>query len=295
MKKLYCSLLCLVVVTMVMAQSQKPPTKLPKFNKNKEKNVFLRKQWFLGFKAGVNLTGAESIKEYSAVSPTNYEASDVTKEYTNYKDLGTQATIEATFYFTGFSLSFQPTYRHNVFGYTNEYSWIDPRNANNHLELKYRQQQNLDYFDLPLLARYESMMNKFSPYVQGGIYTSILVSATKSVDVSGVDYASGGNNEFKDETITVGATDLFAKNHWGLMGGVGVYYTPGNVRFNLDIAYRYGMSNITSTENRSQSDRLSGVGDIMDDMRLSSVSITAGCLFPLRFIAKSYRSVDHKK
>lgn len=269
--------------------------KASKIQQNKEKNVFLKKQWFLGFKAGVNLSGAEVIKSYNAITPTNYESSDIRKRYKNFKDLGTQATLEATFYFTGLSLSFQPTYRHNRFVYTNQYEWVSSEEPNNNLTLDYRQEQNMNYFDLPILAKYEKMFNKFSPYIQGGIYTSVLIDANKSVDVSGTDLASGGKNEFKNETIIVGAKDLFAKNHWGLLGGIGAYYNQGNVRFNLDIMYRYSLSNIASVKNRYGSDRLSGVGDTMDDMRLKSIAITAGCLFPLRFLGRNFRSTDIKK
>ncbi|MBT1697807.1 outer membrane beta-barrel protein [Fulvivirgaceae bacterium PWU4] len=297
MKNFCCLLLCLLLATAGLAQSRKTP-KLPKFNKNKEKNVFLKKQWWLAFKAGPNLSGAKVIRSYSAISPTNYEPTVIAKKYRNYKDLGAQATLEATFYFTGLSLSLQPTYRHNRFGYTNNYSWTDsenPENANNRLELKYVQQQKVEYFDLPILAKYEKMYNKISPYIQAGIYTSFLINANKSVDVSGVDYASGGENQFKNERIIVGASDLFAKKHWGLLGGAGIYLNQGNVRFNLDIMYKQSMSNIASTKNRFGSDRLSGVGDTMDDMKLSSVSITAGCLFPLRFLGRNFRSTDINK
>ena len=294
MKKLYCFLLCILISVAVLAQDRRVP-KLPKFNKNKEKNVFLKKQWFLGFKAGVNLSGAGVIKSYNAITPTNYDQADIKKQYRNFKDLGTQATMEATFYFTGLSLSFQPTYRHNRFVYTTNYEWVDSENPDNHLVLKYEQEQNMNYFDLPVLAKYEKMYNKFSPYVQGGIYTSFLVDANKAVDVSGTDFASGGENQFRNETIIVGAKDLFAKKHWGLLGGIGVYYNQGNVRFNLDVMYRYSLSNIASAKNRYGSDRLSGVGDTMDDMRLKSIAITAGCLFPLRFLGRNFRSTDIKK
>jgi hypothetical protein len=146
-----------------------------------------------------------------------------------------------------------------------------------------------------VLAKYEKMFNKLSPYIQGGIYSSFLVDANKAVDMSGTDFASGGKNQFRNETIIVGAKDLFAKKHWGLLGGVGVYYNQGNVRFNLDVMYRYSLSNISSTKNRHGSDRLSGVGDTMDDMRLNSIAITAGCLFPLRFLGRNFRSTDIKK
>jgi hypothetical protein len=288
-------LVIFICVLSFAAFAQPKPPKLPKFNKNKEKEVFLKKQWFLGFKAGANYSGVDVLKEYSVLSPSNYDISETRKRYDAYQDLGAHATIEATFYFTGLSLSFQPTYRQNTFSYSNSYAWIDSENPNNILELNYYQQQNLDYFDFPVLAKYEKMFNKFSPYVQAGIYSSIRLNATKSVDVHGTDYASGGKNQFKDETIIVGAKDLYAKNHWGLLGGVGLYYNLGNVRLNLDIQYRKGMSNITSTKNRYSNNQLSGVGDTLDDMRLNSVLISAGSIFPLRFLSRNFRSTDNRK
>ena len=282
--------LSVILTAAVFGQAKK--RKLPKFNKNKESNVFLRKQWWLGFKAGANLSAVEVTKSYSAISPTNYPASEAEKKYDVYSQPGAQATLEVTFYFSGLSLSLQPTYRHNRFTYHNEYQWADGENANNRLDLKYDQEQRIDYLDIPLMAKYEFTKSKVSPYLQLGLYMSKLIGASKSVNVSGVDYASGGTNEFQDETIIVGATDLFAKNHWGFLGGAGVYYNLGNVRLNADFLLRGSMSNVTSTKNRFSNDRLSGVGDTMDDVRLNAMSFTIGCLFPLRFLGKSFQSVE---
>src|SRR5690606_6373109 len=122
-----------------------------------------------------------------------------------------------------------------------------------------------------------------------GAFSAILVNANKSVTITGTDYASGGTNEFESEPIIVGAKDLFAKNHWGLMGGAGLNYHQGNVRINLDIVYLHGMSNISSTENRYGNDRLSGVGDALDDMTLDNLAISLGCLFPLRFLESGFK------
>ena len=69
-------------------------------------------------------------------------------------------------------------------------------------------------------------------------------------------------------------------------------YNLGNIRINLDIMYRYGMSNITSTENRYSNDRLAGVGDAMDDLTMDNISISLGALFPLRFLSSGFKSSD---
>lgn len=107
-----------------------------------------------------------------------------------------------------------------------------------------------------------------------------------------MDYASGGTNQFAYEPIIVGAKDLFAKNNWGMIGGAGVNYNLGNVRLNFDVMYRYGMTNITSTKNRNSNDRLAGVGDAMDDMTLNNISVSIGCLFPMRFLSSGFTSLD---
>src|SRR5690606_38485592 len=111
------------------------------------------------------------------------------------------------------------------------------------------------------------------------------------VTVSGVDYASGGEHKFENEPVIVGATDLFARYHWGAIAGGGVYFPLGNVRLNLDVAYKIGMSNIASTANRYGSDRLSGVGDSLDDLTLDNIAISVGCLFPLRFLGSGFKSM----
>jgi hypothetical protein len=292
MKRLYFVVLCVFLLAHASAQTKK--RKAPQsFNKqNKDNDQFLRKQWWLGFKAGGNLSKVDVDKTYAVISPTNYESKTINKKYDNFKQWGSQATLEVTFYFSRFCVSFQPTYQHARFAYSNHYEWTN--NGDPQLILDYQQEQKVDHAILPLLVKYEITGDKLRPYVQAGVYSAVLLNATKNVTVSGEDYASGGINKFKDEPVIVGAKDLFAKNHWGILGGAGVYYNLGNVRLNLDVIYRQGMSNISSTKNRYTSDRLSGVGDALDDLSLKNISVSAGALFPLRFLASGFKSLERK-
>lgn len=294
MKRLYLIILCLALLNFAQAQKSNSKRKKPaSFNKqNSETQNFLDKQWWLGFKAGVNLSGATVTKNYAIISPTNYLQSSIEKKYTSYKKPGVQVGIEITFFYKGISISLQPTYRNVILEYSNHYAWSDPENANNYLELDYRQEMSMDYVDFPLLVKYNVLNGKLKPYVQVGGYMSLLTNATKSLTVSGFDRASGGDNTFENDPVIVGAKDLFAKNHWGLVGGVGVNYNLGNVRLNLDIQYKYGMSNISSTTKRNSSNSLSGMGDTLDDMTLNNLSFSLGCLFPLRFLGSGFKSID---
>ena len=294
MKRLNLFLLCLLIVVGVFGQEKKrKPSAYNKQKQSQEEEKFLEKQWWLGFKAGANLSKANVEKTYSIIAPTNYEASTIGKKYDNYNLLGSQATIEVSFYFKRFLLSFQPTYQHSRFSYSNSFEWSSTDEAANHVQLTFDQEQKLDHMILPLIIKYDIYGNRLRPYVQIGAYSAILLNATKSVTTTGIDNAAGGENEFATETINVGATDLFAKYHWGLMGGVGVNYNLGNnVRLNLDVMYKLGMSNISSTDNRYGNDRLSGVGDAMDDLTLDNISVSLGCLFPMRFLSSGFKTLD---
>ena len=288
------SLLVLGIVLIGMGAFGQARKKTPGYNSKKltnEKDKFLDKQFWLGFKAGINLSEADPTKRYSVVSPTNYSAGLTDKVYESYKKVGSQASIEVTFYFKGFSFSTQPTYIHSRFGYTNQFTWDNPENAAEELVLNYDQEQKIDYADLPFIIKYDITHSRLRPYVQAGIFYSILINATKSVTVSGIDYASGGTNKFQNEPVVVGAKDLFA-NYWGLIGGAGVNYNLGNVRLVLDITYRKGMSNIANTSNRYGNDQLSGIGDVQDDLKLNNIVFSAGCLFPMRYLSNSFKALD---
>jgi outer membrane protein W len=298
MKRRILFTLCLIVIIATANAQQVKPQKSKyanlKFNKSsKEKDFFLKKQWWLGMKGGTNLSKPVVQKQFSVVSPINYDLTTSEKKYKSYKQFGSQVTLEVTFYYKGFNASFQPTYRHIGFDYSNHYAWESSVESRKFI-MDYKQQQRVDYLDFPFLGKYEHGIRKVRPYVQAGIWFSHLVNADKTVSISKTDFASGSPDKTSDEPIVVGANDLFAKNYWGLLGGVGLNYNVGNVRLNFDVQYKHGLSNISSSKNRYGNDRLSGVGDSLDDLRLNNLAISVGCLFPLRFLEKDFKSLDKK-
>jgi hypothetical protein len=247
---------------------------------------FLKTQWWLGFKAGANLTEATPETSYSGLSPTNYDASLIEKKYDGFDKLGGQAGLEITFYHQGFSISFQPNYRRQRFSYNNSYEWFSLEDANNTLSLKYDQDHKLDYIELPLLIKYDILKSsKFRPFIQVGAYYATLASATKEIEISGTDFASGGAGPFENQKQIIGADQLFLKSSTGIIGGVGVSYDFWNVRLVFDASYRYGFNNITNAKNRFSENQLSGIGDALDDIKLRNLTFNIGLLFPMRFIS----------
>lgn len=281
---------CVLLATISEGQ-RKPP---PGFKKKvkEQQNSFLDKQWWVGLKIGPNMTRATPDVRYSILTPTNYAQALTEKQYDGFRQLGSQATLEITFNYKSLGFSFQPTYRLSRFTYTNEFNWDNPENATEMIQLNYNHEQKVDYADLPLIVKYDITGNTLRPYLQAGIFYSMLVNATKTVETTGTDFGSGGTNEFTNEPVIVGVKDLFHKSYWGIVAGGGLHYNLGNVRMVLDMSYRIGMSNVTNTGNRFSNDRLSGIGDAFDDMKTDNLMISVGCLFPMRFLSTSFKSVD---
>lgn len=284
-KSLYVLLLLILPLFQTDVQAQFKRSKI-------SNNPFLKTQWWLGFRAGTNLTKTTPIEQFSSFSPVNYQSSEVEKEYGSYSTPGLQAGLEFTFYTQGFSVSLQPIFARQFFDYSNSYQWTDPTNQNNSLDLNYTIDNDLEYLDIPLIVKYDFMKTKARPFVQIGGYYSVLLSAGKTINSTGIDRASGGESTFQNEEIKVGAGDIFTTSSAGIVAGAGIAVNQGNIRLVFDVNYRYGLNNITNAKNRYNDDRLASIGDVMDDINLRSIWISFGAQFPLKFISKEYDAVN---
>ena len=281
----------LAIVHFSNATSQGKKNRPLPFNRSNDKgNTFLHKQWWIGIKGGVNLTNPVVVNSFAVITPTNYDAALIRKKYERFAPIGSQVALECSFYYRGFSISVQPGYHQMGMIYGNKFTWSDTEQSSMSVELSYEQTHRMEYLNLPLLLKYEIPLGRFSPYIQAGGYLNTILNATKEITQTGIDESAGGPNRFESDPISVGATDLFARHHYGIIAGAGLCYTPGNVRINLDIQYRYGLTLVNSPGSRYDNDRLAGVGDAMDDVKLNNIVVSAGILFPLRFLSSGFKS-----
>lgn len=266
----------------VYAQKKKP---IGRNRKAKFEEKFLNKQVWIGFRTGANLTKAVPIDRFSAFSSTiNPGGNDFDKTYTNFSNKGGQAGLEITFFYKMVSLSFQPGFRRMNFEYSNNYKWTDPTNASNTLEQKYTAIQKLDYLEFPLLFRLEPLQTKIRPYVQLGWYYGRLNNAFKVTSIRVIDQASGGTNEYISQEISTGAKELFIRSNMGWVAGAGASVPIGNARIAIDVNYIRNTHNITSVKNRYSNERLTGSGDVLDNLQVRNISASVSVLIPLRFV-----------
>ncbi len=277
------TLLLLIVSASVWAQKRKKPS---------YKDPFLKTQWYLGFFAGGNLAKATPTASFYGYEPLNYTPDKLTKTYHGFKQLNAQAGLVFMFYTRGFSLGLKPGIHTYQTGHTTGSTWNDTNDNTNTLQINYNHLTKFNYLEFPLTVQYDLVKGKLRPFIGLGGYYGLLLSTNRTIERTGTDAASGSAGSFTNAPKTIGITNLFITSALGVQGFVGASYDPGNIRITLDIGYKMGLNNITSTQNRFVNNNLSALGEATDDIRLQNIYFNLGFVFPLKFISKNFDAIN---
>lgn len=246
--------------------------------------AFLDTQWWLGLRAGSNLTSPNSEAFYSVLSAIDYETENLRKNYESFQSPGLQLGLDLTYYHRGFSVGILPTFKRYRYNYDNSLSWIT---ATDVFETKYQVSQNLDYLEVPLVLKYDVLKSgNLRPFVQLGIQWAFAIGAEKSLTTThqeGTPAATSGG------TISIDTKKDF-KGFAAAVAGLGASYDVGNIRTTIDISYHHGLTSIVDESKLFTENQLTSLGDINDDIRLRNVQASLSFLFPLRFIDTTFKS-----
>ena len=279
--RLKLTLMFIVLTTTVWAQ-----------NRNSYRDPFLKTQWYLGFFAGGNLAKGTPTNSYYGYEALNYNLTTIEKSYTGLKKPGLQAGLVFMFYTSGFTIALKPGIHTYEIEHSTNANWDDSTDPSNTLHISYKHNTNFNYLEFPLTVQYDLMTGKIRPYIGFGGYYGFLLHANRTIERSGTDTASGSSGSFVNQPKTIGISNLFIKSSLGLNGFVGVSYDPGNIRITMDIGYKFGMNNITSTENRYLNNELSAIGEVTDDLNIQNLYLNFGFVFPLKFISKNFNAIN---
>lgn len=251
---------------------------------------FLRSQWYLGFFGGTNFAKSVPTETYSVLTKLQRQQAESSKEHSGYTQIGAQAGLVFQYSSNGFNISINPGIHSINFQHTSASGWADSTDPNNTVDVMYTHNTRLNYFEFPLSFHYDLLKEKIRPYIGIGGYYGILINASRTIDRSGTDQASGGPGGFSDQSTTMGLRDSYITSSVGIYGHIGASYDPGNIRIFIDLGYKYGLNNITNTENRYTNNALTSIGDAMDDIRIETIYFNLGVAFPLKFISKNYNA-----
>ncbi len=283
-----CSLLLLYLwAPPLLAQSKKAKSRSGVKTGNSDAN-----QWWIGVRGGINFSSATSEATHSVFSYTStVSEGDNEKKYESFTLPGMQFGFSVSYEFIrGLSVNLLPSYTSYRYEYNNSFRWYDIEDANKKVSTHYNIQTRLQYIELPLLVKYEFLRGSFKPYIHAGGYYSFLTDALKKVKTTGVDQASGSDEEINVTELSVGTEDRTKKANYGIIGGAGFTQNVGNARFGLELNYHYGLQNLDNGGMKfADSQLVTGVYDVPDDHMLNNISISIQVIIPLKFItSKDY-------
>lgn len=254
------------------------------------KDPYTFTQFYIGIRGGGALTGVKVYDRFSSLISIDSIPENYDKKYVNYKRLTAFSGFEIAFtYKSQFTISLQPSYRRQSFGYSYSNGWYDT--SGTYLKLKNTVNIKSDYISLPLILRYDFTKTALRPFIMAGIFYDIRSQSYKTLTIHAEDTEAGGNSSYQKEQLASTANAIFIRSAIGWLAGAGCSYRLGNIRVIADLSYRSGMHNIVNQKNRYDN-IFSPTGDVMDNLKLNQFQFSIGCLFPIKYLTNSYESVD---
>ncbi len=278
--KLSLVLILLLVSGVGFSQRRRPPA-------NPLEN-FLKTQFWLGLKLGINYTQASPDDRNTGFSPIDYSADSLRKSYDDFVLPGAHVGLEMNFYHRGFSASFQPAFKRSRFKYNSMLEWTGVA-ENSTFQVTYNVEQRMDLIELPLIFKYDIVQRgKIRPFAMLGGFYSLVISAQKDVSLDQVDFSSGTPLGSSGGIATLGVKDAF-QNFSGLSGGIGVNLDYWNIRTVFEINYKHSLT--SATRPNEQQNELASLGETNDELLLRDINISLGFVFPFRFIDQQFKAL----
>ena len=246
--------------------------------KKTAQKLFSLDKFSIGVSGGINFSQVIPLEKSSIFS-----SSDLTpfeKDYKPfYRNFGSQFGFILDYNFSKiFSLGIHPSFINYTYGYKNTYQWTGNTNLTYEADIKH----HLSFFEIPLILGFHTTFKKWQPYYQGGVFYSAFKGSHTDFSVVETSPNLSGSNQTINYNTSINSSDQYAKNHFGLIGGVGISYIGGGVKVGLEANIRFFMSNLNSIESRYQNNVVvSGNYDVPDRFKFSNLSLNLNIHVPL--------------
>lgn len=252
--------------------------------------VHKKKISYFGLTGGMNMTLPKVTASYSVLSSlgSTYDES-LQKKYAKFHEtMAIQFGVRYSYNFTK-SISIHAGFGYQAlkFKYLTSYSWMDTL-TNQDFDREMHHYQKISYFTLPIMGRWDMTIGQLMPYLQGGIYMDFRHQAQKEILFDNTIDGEETKNQTSSSGI-VSITDYTRKFNIGVMGGVGISYHTKYVTFELESNFRYGFFKVVNDQKRYSD--VNGFAlpylDVLDQLKLSSISIQFGVSIPIKNAVKS--------
>jgi hypothetical protein len=236
----------------------------------------------LGFKAGLTYSMAQPYKRYFIFEPEPSIGLDSYRKdyFFNFtRSQGTQLGGIIEYGLTkNLSINVQANYTELKFLYKNSITW-EEKGEGESITADFIHHQYKGLFEIPVLLKYRFVESKLKPYLQGGVFCYVLISAYKTIDVD--------LTKAEVETaVDIKIKDQFTTFNYGLWFGAGIGFNLGRFRLEFEANYKHGLNNIVDVNHRYDNQAIMyGYYDVFDDMKLRTWDLSLNVLLPISFKA----------
>ncbi len=223
----------------------------------------------LSFKGGVNSSNASVIQNFGTDN-----TSDSNEKYSSSIGFNFGAGIELNLS-DHLSLGFETNFLTQRYQYKNQFFNGDTQNFS----------ERSSVIDAPLLLKYRTKINKFYPFVYGGISHQYLLSSKGEFELIDVGPTATDGSPQAERQVTGPEENLKElRNNLNrfLVGGIGASFRLGYNYIFVDARYYYGLTNFVNQEAQYSNPRLLYQFGYVDDLkRMQTLSISIGWIKPL--------------
>ncbi|NVK63007.1 MAG: PorT family protein [Flavobacteriales bacterium] len=245
--------------------------------------VYKKKKSYLALLGGFNYSIPHVTDRYAVLSASSAEDGANEKEYGKLgKNKGVQFGIRYSYNFTNtLSVVAGFGYQTQSFNYRTDYAWADTV-SNQSFEREMHHKQQISYFTLPVLGRWDMTHVQFKPYLQAGIFMDFRHQASKIITYDNtID-----EEETENQVSSSGWGDITEntrKFNMGVMAGVGVHYYTKYITLGLETNFRYGFLNTINDKTRyaDQNGFALEYLDVLDQLKLGALNVQFSVSVPI--------------
>jgi hypothetical protein len=248
------------------------------------KSSFLNNANFVvGFKGGFNFTMAIPTQRFSVIQSVNGINTDaLRKDYSPfYSNPGYQYGFIGMLRINrSISISLEPTFATYTFNYTALSQWHDASDPSDRMDITNEFTNDLKYFEIPLVLRYEFGNGQIRPYLAAGFFYGLLTGVSGNWQATSEQYIDGTLVASESDASTGDVSGNYIKTRLATFPGAGVFIDFNYITFFAEADYYISLHNIVNESARySNSQSVGSHYDVPDNLKFNNAVINFGFLF----------------
>ncbi len=237
----------------------------------------------IGFKGGVNFSVVIPIQRFSVIQSLGGNGTSAAKkEYDPFfRNTGYQYGFVGMIRVgKSFLVSIEPTFSSYVMKYRAGSTWYNASTATDRIEITTKFTDNLRYFEIPVVIRYEIGTGQIRPYLAAGFFYGMMTGALGSTQSSTVQYIDDVAINLGENESAGDISGNYITTRLATFPGIGLLVELNRVILFAEADYYISLHNIVNESARFSNQQSVGSSyNAPDNLKLDNLVFNIGVLF----------------